>query len=376
MINRLLGNDFAARLISIFLAFMIWMLAFSETNPISAPVFATDSSNTFHNIPINVLNAPELMSVVLSQSVMQSVTLFGAQTALNLVAPSDIRATVDLSHLGDSEGEFVVDVLIERPGPLLVSGRNPTQITISLYELISREKPISFLYYGVTAEGFYLAPTQFSEPSIVTISGARPIVESVVAVVADVFLDENNSSFSQEVTLYMRNLEGETVDGEGVEVTPDTVRIFQEIEQFAFLPIRYSDITLPEGWEIIDVYIYPPELQTLAVVEHLREIEYLTLPEIDILNADLEMLRSWGIRDDDPLSLFLMGEYDSFGEFEIEYSFRLFVELPLPLGIRWAASIPGTPVILDLRIDLLINAGNHFVETNEVENDDYDNNLR
>jgi len=347
MINRLLANNGSAKFIALLLALLIWGVAFSEEQPISSNQALVNDSRTFHDIPINLLGPKEGFHYLLSFEAVESVTLSGPTAWMEYV--SSLGANVDLSQISE-EGEYIVEVFIEKPERLRVTACHPTQVTVYVEAFIEQEFTIYAEYSGALAPGFYLHTYPSMLPDRVFVEGLRSDVEAIFTVNAVLDLEESDVSLVKDISLSLKGYSGEMLLMSNYTLSPSVVRVNQEVVTRVDLAIQTGEILLPQNLGVQEIQVLPELLSTYVVVERLSAITDLTLQPFDFTSADDRELRSWGLGERDPLYLILQQSEEILPQVGDTFWQDLQVILTLPPGVSWANSVPGTPVEITLRM--------------------------
>ena len=160
-------------ILSVVIAFFVWAYVVTFVNPVVDVAIS--------NIPIQILNADTLMKngYVLTgvSNTSTTVTLSGNRSDVSGITEDDILVTLDVG--GYTEGENVIRVNVSAPTSVTVKDiRNNGRVTAYIEQLISQTKPYEFLYGGSVRDGYEMGFVSL-DPEVVTVTGAKSLVESV-----------------------------------------------------------------------------------------------------------------------------------------------------------------------------------------------------
>jgi YbbR domain-containing protein len=197
-------------------------------------VYVTDKNDTERTarvpgaVRIECVNVPPGKAVSPScgdQTVV--VRVRGSDSALKDLTSLDFHATADLSDVTSDTASVrvIVDPKVPRVNVIDVS---PTEITVRLEKLTSRNVPVRARLGGPPPRGYDVASTVL-EPAEAVVSGPQSLVERVAAVEADLDLTGVHANFHQTLLLHARDDQG--ADMQNVAVEPESARVTVELRQ-------------------------------------------------------------------------------------------------------------------------------------------------
>jgi len=195
-------NDVIRLVISFILAFTIWAVALSDTDP--------NITATLQKVQIKAMNLDQGYFVS-SMDESCTVKVYGRSMQIAKINKSDVYAVCDLSFV-NGEGTYTVPVTIKGlPDNIDVQEIKSEYITITVSKYSSRDFEISFSEAGKLDENYYV---YLIDPEItkVTVLGNNEILDKISKVVATVKLDHEQGDFNQIVTLSCIDEAGEVVE--------------------------------------------------------------------------------------------------------------------------------------------------------------------
>lgn len=185
-INRVILENLMWFLGSLALAFLVWLIATAQLNPVEEWRFR-------EAIPIRV--TPDDGLVITNEEDFArtaSVLVRAQQSIRELLAADDILVTADLSGLGP--GVHVVELEAQVARPATILGISPVQITVNLEAMASKLVEVRARFTGDVAGGYAVQGSPQFDVNQVTVSGPVSLVEQVAVVEVEVNLDGQQSA--------------------------------------------------------------------------------------------------------------------------------------------------------------------------------------
>jgi YbbR domain-containing protein len=189
------------------------------------------------------------------------VRLRGPADRIRGLDESRIKATIDL--VGRRKGTYnnlPVDILLpERiDEQVQVLYRSPTRVTVKLDEFVEKQFQVEVVTRAEPPAGYSLELPSV-EPPTVTISGLGETVKRVRAAVATITQIKPGRQLDEIVRVSALDERGEDV-GEGLQISPATVRVRAELERTILAKPLYVDPALgplPAGMRLKSVRVTP-----------------------------------------------------------------------------------------------------------------------
>jgi YbbR domain-containing protein len=215
---RLFANRLGTVILSLLLAFTVWIAATLQTDPFGPLELI--------GVPISLLNQPE-GTVIFNPSQVSdeaNVQVRARQSVLADLRVSEFAATMDLSsaQLGQPNA---IPVVVSTTNELIrIQEIEPSTQFVHLEALRTLSSPISIEVEGQVATG-YLATRPSLTPDQVTLEGPEPLLAEVTAVTGAVSVEGAKSDLTEEVDVFPVNSDGQVVDGIEWQPTQTEVRI-------------------------------------------------------------------------------------------------------------------------------------------------------
>jgi YbbR domain-containing protein len=205
---------------SLLLAFIVWMFATSQSDPFV-------QWRLSERVPIHV--APDPGLIITNQSEYPSavaVQLQAPRSVEQLLAPDDVIITADLAGLGP--GDHIVRLKWDVARQAQVVAISPQQITVRLEVQESQLKPVR-VNIVTQPPIVYTVDEPVLDVRQVTVSGPASRVAQVVEVIAPVSLENQRTTYEDDVRVTPYDADGRPVTG--VTLDPQTVHVRIPIDQ-------------------------------------------------------------------------------------------------------------------------------------------------
>lgn len=248
---RWLAANVGLILLSILVAFFVWVVAVEQENP-------TVEQRYPSAIPVDIPPAPEGMTLYGQTEVEVFVTLRAPQSVMAALRPEDIHATVDITGLTEGTHRLPVEVRVDRR-PVRVLQVEPDIITLSLEPTGRVTVPVSVRLEGDTALGYVARPPTFS-PLTATVEGPASLVAQVVDVAAVVSVEGKRADIEGEFGLTATDERGNKVPY--VVVRPARATVHVPVEKLSgFLEVAVRALLegqVAPGYRISSISVDPP----------------------------------------------------------------------------------------------------------------------
>ena len=155
-------KNLSLKLISIFLAVILWYFVISEKG-----------GETALSIPLDFRNIPSSLIIIKNPVESISIRISGPVTLLRGLSPREVKAIIDLSNAKLGVAEFVIQPeQITVPRGLRVTMVSPASIMLRFERLIRKNLLVEAILVGKPSEGFKITEV-WVDPPAVEIVGAQ-----------------------------------------------------------------------------------------------------------------------------------------------------------------------------------------------------------
>lgn len=268
------NNNTMTKIISVIIAVIIWMYVIGEVNP--------EIVSEIKNVEVKLVNVEKLAQsglVIMDQDYYSvNIKVRGRRSEILNITPSDINAIADMRGFG--KGQNSVPVEINLSSNYQLEGINPTQLKVTIDEVVSRPKPVEIEFTGTAASGYIQGTPTVSTPEIL-VSGPETYVESVSKLVATISLNDTIADISKRITFRMVDNEGEEVLG--VSAEDKFVDVYVPILRVKSVPIEVETLGRPaEGYELLSVINIPSRVEIMGRQDQIDSITRLTANPVSL----------------------------------------------------------------------------------------------
>jgi len=198
------------KILSLFLAIILWLYIASGENPIIENFF--DISLSMNNI------IEDLVVKDFPQNV--SVGVKGPKNVINNISPHQITGIVDFAEIKEA-GIHKLKVEVIAPKKLEITRIIPPEIKVELEKILTKEVEVEYSLIGIPEKEYSLADEPHLNPSVVKITGAQSVLGNIKQVVCIIDISGIKNDLNKKIKLTVLDAKGSEI--EGVKVEPDSV---------------------------------------------------------------------------------------------------------------------------------------------------------
>ena len=261
-------------LLSLFLAFFLWVSATANTNPVKTVRFT--------NLPVEYINVAEGL-VVDNPLEGINVRFSGTSTQISKINRTDIRAVVDLSSITRA-GEYTLEVVIEGlPEYVSISDISDKYALVRVGNVINTSSDFVLESSGSLSPGCILLGTYYDDVQV-SVVGSDNVTESIAQIKGYYDLSGKNTTFSTEVILAAYDAAGNKIDK--VSISPESVEVYVQVGQTRMVPINVILEGEPEtGFTVEGITLSSPDILLAAESYLLDEISKADTIPISVSGA-------------------------------------------------------------------------------------------
>lgn len=203
---------------SLVLAFMVWLIATMQVDPVRVQVF--------NNVPIQFVdNDAMIISNRASLRRTVRVTVRARDSVLQLMTPEDLTVRADISNL--PPGTHAVQLQVSTPRRAAVDTQ-PAQLTVVLEQKQARQKQVVLEITGEPPPGYTRSDPELSATQVL-VYGTLAQVDRVDSLRATVDLSDQRTRFTDELSLVPVSVNGTILND--VTLGQQTVGVAIDIRQ-------------------------------------------------------------------------------------------------------------------------------------------------
>ncbi|MEY8336502.1 hypothetical protein AALB16_00510 [Lachnospiraceae bacterium 62-35] len=288
-----LANNLGLKLISLFLAFFLWLLVVNVSNP---------EVERSRDIPVEIVNENVLASAGQTYEIVGKSTVSVTYRVRTLdeykISSSDFRAYIDLQDLYDVTGAVPVSVDVVNNRELVDTvAIRPNVVHVETEPLQRKRFQLQALAQGTPKDGYALGDLSMN-PEYIFVSGPESQVGHITGAGIEYNVEGSYSTIESIASPVFYDANGNKIEvGDRIEVDISEVSYKQEVLKVKNLPIQFHVQGMPapdyrytglESSEQVIPVIGPSNvlqsLNTIVIPEEELSIEGVSAPKTVILD--------------------------------------------------------------------------------------------
>ncbi len=262
-------------LLSLLLAFALWLYVSNEQDPLREKVLTIELEKT-------VLEPDYIILGGMPQNV--TVKIQGNRSQLTNLAPADFKAVLNIP--AGKTGDLAVPVQVSTTTGLRVNQVTPDIVNLSIDRITEKEVTVAISLRGAPGEGFTaLAP--FYQPNLVVARGPSRVIDGVKQATALIDIQGATADVEQNLQI--------GVGDSRVSLYPDTVKVVVPVIEMATVktvPVTIQVSGSPAvGYQVNGTAVEPVSVQLSGQPEALSTINSIQTEHVDITGANKSLTR-------------------------------------------------------------------------------------
>ncbi|OPY56893.1 MAG: YbbR-like protein [Pelotomaculum sp. PtaU1.Bin035] len=276
---RLDWQQNSIKFLSVLLAFILWIYANNEQNPVKEKI-----------LNVNLERTGLVQNFLITGGMPESVKVkvLGNNNQLANLTPGDIKAVVDIPE--GVTGEILLPVQVSAPAGLRLAQVTPEEVRLSIDLLVEKEIPVVVSLRGAPAQG-YTALTPVCHPGTVIASGPGKVVNEIIQATAVVEIPPAVRDIEQNYPVNVGN--------SSVSLNPSMVHVVIPIVSAVsskIVPVQIQLTGVPaNGYTIKGSVAEPVSVQIFGPAEALSEISGINTEPVDIHGIDKNLAKDVGL---------------------------------------------------------------------------------
>lgn len=270
--NWLLKN-IDIKLLSLFLAIILWLYIASGENPIIENFF--DASLNMNNLGENLV-VKEFPPTV-------SVGIKGPKDVINSISPHQIIGVVDFSDINEA-GIYKLKVEVIAPKRTEITRIIPSDIKVDLERVLTQIVEVEYSLIGIPEKEYSLADEPQLDPSKVKITGAQSILEKIKQIICTIDISGIKDDLNKKIEVKALDANGDEI--KGVKIEPNIVEASISLTRGypeKILPVKPRIIGKPApGYYISQILANPNEIRIFGNYSKISNIDSLETIPIDV----------------------------------------------------------------------------------------------
>ena len=261
------------KLLSLFLAIILWLYIASGENPIV---------ENFIDVSLIQNNLSEDLVIKEFPSNV-SMGIKGPKNIINNLSSHQIIGTVNFSEI-NTEGLYKLKVEVVAPKGTQITRIIPPEIKVEVEKVLTKEIEVEYSLIGVPEKGYSLTDEPQFNPSKVKIIAAQSVLEKIKQVICAIDISGIKEDLSIKLTVKAVDVNG--VEIKELKIEPDMVEVSISLTRGypeAQLIVKPKIIGKPApGYYISEILSNPNEIKIFGNYSKISKIEFLETIAIDV----------------------------------------------------------------------------------------------
>ena len=271
--KKKLTNNIGIKILSVALAFIIWIVIVNIDDPVITRTFTVDVDVLNENV---VTAIGKIYTVVEGSEV--DVTVKGNKSFVDSLKTENIRATADLKYLSQT-GSVTIDVECNKytTTKYTLELGNVKNMVVELEDITEKRLPIKFNIVGEVPEGYYVSTSQMkARPGTITVTGGKSIINKLDSIVVDVNVSKMTKDFVITATpkAYDNNQDLMNTKDMKLEFSADSIEVSVSVYNTKTIPVNVKITGEPAvGCYIVDTVYEPNQITIAGYPKNLEKID-------------------------------------------------------------------------------------------------------
>lgn len=270
--NWLLKN-IDIKLLSLFLAIILWLYIASGENPIIENFF--DVSLATNNLKEDLVVKEFPLNI--------SVGIKGPKNVINSISPHQIIGVVDFSDINEA-GIYKLKVEVIAPKRTEITRIIPSDVKVDLERVLTQIVEVEYSLIGIPEKEYSLADEPQLDPSKVKITGAQSILEKIKQIICTIDISGIKDDINKKIEVKVLDANGDEI--KGVKIEPNIVEASISLTRGyleKILPVKPRIIGKPApGYYISQILANPNEIRIFGNYSKISNIDSLETIPIDV----------------------------------------------------------------------------------------------
>ena len=243
MVKKITDSKWFYILVSILMAFVLWIYVGKEANPLT--------TGTLRNVQVvyTGLDVLEERGLMISEGANQTVSLNiqARRDVFTRLSQGDVTVTIDVSGITEP-GEQSIAIttrIISYPRSIATTDAidlrytSPATVDFTVSRWTEKDIPVQAVFEGSVAEGYQRGEFSIT-PETITISGQEELVDQIQYAQVTVSQQELTETYSEQCSVNLIDQDGNTVVNSNVQAQPQTVLVTLPVEVLKEVPLTVN----------------------------------------------------------------------------------------------------------------------------------------
>ena len=273
VVKKTKGLDIAAKIMSVLIAFVIWLYAISASSTIY--------EGTVSGVSVRVNNVPSGLSIISGDGSTVEIKVQGKRSeVLALQANKDVTAYVDASECTEP-GHHTLPVTVNLPNNMKLTGKDPESVMVYLDTTTSKQLPIRVNLRNYTIDADCVLEKSTPDLSTVTVKGPADELKKLKEAVVTIEPGLITSSVNASGTVVLYDNDGNVFSNPYVTCSATDVMVRIVIHKYKTVPLTVDYKYGYYNENTVDLSIEPSMIKIKGSADVIENIDSLTVATID-----------------------------------------------------------------------------------------------
>ncbi len=277
-------NNWAAKLLSLIIAIVFWLLVVQYINP--------EDTRRLENIPIQVTmegSVPEGEGLVLVTDYNQTldITYEASRDVIAVLNTDKIIAYVDLTSATNS-GEYRFPVKIDTGSQAInITAQSIKEATLKFEKSTTAQVPVNVAVEGTVPDG-YVKNDPICVPSVINIVGPESVVATIAYAEVNISADNLTQTTVYNSEYVFVDVDGNTVDNKYITADSEKIDVSISIFKTKTLPVTATIVNSSGGYDNSYALLefFPKSITVAGSEEVLETLNTYDLGTIDVADRE------------------------------------------------------------------------------------------
>lgn len=290
LLDRLMENPALVRVLSVVLAFIVWLAVVINVSP--------SYTRTIADVPVTIDTQNGFLTeaglgLVDKMSEKVSIVVTGPRAVIGKLASDDFSVAPDVGPVTKS-GSYSLKLAASLKTPnsqVKIRSVSPADLQMSFDTVSSKTLPVTVNVTSRSVADGYVMETATASPKEVIISGPSAEVSRVQQVIADVDTGANlRATYNGKVALKLTDANGAELELAHVKQNVSQVAVTVPVFKTNAVPLKVGFSNVPAGFNTqnIQYSINPASLHVAGSAEEIATLSQIKLDDIDFNTLSLQ----------------------------------------------------------------------------------------
>lgn len=297
-------NNLGLKIASVALAIILWFIVLNVDDPVV--------TRPYRGIEVQIMNEEAISNknkvYEIEEGDTVDVYLKARRSVLDDIHSKDIKAVADLSKLSLTMA-VPIDVSVTKNNSKIqeIQLKNNEILKLKLEDMAQKQLPITVVTTGEPDSDFVVG-NRTSSPNIVTIQGAKSLVNSIAEARVTVGIQSMSETYKKTLPIEYYDEDGEEVKSSRLTTDAKKAKVRVYFYQTKEVDLNiYVDAKAASGYKIKSVDYQPKKITIAAPDDILSETDSITISDISLRGLKTDFEQTYNLNEYMPEKVMVTG---------------------------------------------------------------------